>query len=40
MVDEAKLSKPKIQDTADRVASYFVPCILALTVVVFSIGLQ
>lgn len=37
MVDEAKLSKPKIQDTADRVASYFVPCILALTVVVFSI---
>ena len=37
MVDEAKLSKPKVQDTADRVASYFVPCILALTVVVFSI---
>ena len=37
MVDEAKLSKAKIQDTADRVASYFVPCILALTVVVFSI---
>ena len=37
MVDEAKLSKPKVQDTADRVASYFVPFILALTVVVFSI---
>jgi len=37
MVDEAKLSKPKVQATADRVASYFVPCILALTVVVFSI---
>ena len=37
MVDEAKLSKPKVQDTADRVASYFVPCILALTVVVISI---
>lgn len=37
MVDEAKISKPKIQETADRVASYFVPSILALTVVVFSI---
>lgn len=37
LVDEAKLSKPKSQETADRVASYFVPCILALTVVVFSI---
>ena len=37
MVDEAKLSKPKVQQTADRVASYFVPCILALTVVVFLI---
>lgn len=37
MVDEAKLSKPRVQETADRVASYFVPCILALTLVVFSI---
>jgi len=37
MVDGAKLSKPKVQQTADRVASYFVPCILALTVVVFLI---
>ena len=37
MVDEAKLSKPKIQETADRVASYFVPCILAVTVGVFLI---
>ena len=37
MVDEAKLSKPEVQETADRVASYFVPCILALTVIVFSI---
>lgn len=36
MVDKAKLSKPKVQETADRVASYFVPCILALTVIVFS----
>ncbi len=37
MVDQAKLSKSKVQDTADRVASLFVPCILAITVVVFSI---
>lgn len=37
MVDEAKLSRPKVQEIADRMASYFVPCILALTVVVFSI---
>ena len=37
MVDEAKFSKPRVQETADRVASYFVPCILALTAVVFSI---
>ena len=37
MVDEAKLSKPKVQETADRVASYFVPCILIVTITVFSI---
>lgn len=37
MVDEAKLSKPKVQDTADRVASYCVPCVLAVTAIVFSI---
>ena len=37
MVDEAKLSKPKVQETADRVASYFVPSILVITVFVFSI---
>ncbi|KAK3985858.1 E1-E2 ATPase-domain-containing protein [Cladorrhinum sp. PSN332] len=33
MVDEAKLSKPKIQDLADRVASYFVPVVIALTII-------
>ncbi|KAL2173737.1 E1-E2 ATPase-domain-containing protein [Thermothelomyces heterothallicus CBS 202.75] len=33
MVDEAKLSKPKIQDLADRVASYFVPVVVALTII-------
>lgn len=32
MVDEAKLSKPKIQNLADRVASYFVPVVVALTI--------
>ncbi|KAL3480480.1 E1-E2 ATPase-domain-containing protein [Aspergillus californicus] len=37
MVDEAKLSKPKIQDMADRVASYFVPVVVALTIITFAI---
>jgi Cu2+-exporting ATPase len=37
MVDQAKLSKPKIQDIADRVASYFVPVVVVLTVVTFVI---
>jgi len=39
MVEEAKLSKPKVQDMADRVAGYFTPIILALTVLVFIIWL-
>ncbi|ETR99098.1 heavy metal translocatin [Trichoderma reesei RUT C-30] len=37
MVDEAKLSKPKIQAVADRVASYFVPVVVAITIAVFCI---
>jgi heavy metal translocating P-type ATPase len=37
MVDEAKSSKPKIQDIADRVAGSFVPVILAITVLVFIV---
>jgi Cu2+-exporting ATPase len=37
MVDKAKLSKPRIQEIADRVASYFVPLILVITVLVFVI---
>jgi Cu2+-exporting ATPase len=35
MVDEAKLSKPKIQDIADQVASYFVPVVISLTIITF-----
>ncbi|EAU37469.1 hypothetical protein ATEG_02507 [Aspergillus terreus NIH2624] len=37
MVDQAKLSKVKIQDIADRVASYFVPVVVALTIITFVI---
>ncbi|KAH6670797.1 E1-E2 ATPase-domain-containing protein [Halenospora varia] len=37
MVDEAKSSKPRIQEIADRVASYFVPFILVITLIVFVI---
>ncbi|GAB1317121.1 P-type cation-transporting [Madurella fahalii] len=37
MVDEAKLSKPKIQNIADRVASYFVPVIVVLAITTFCI---
>lgn len=35
MVDEAKLSKPVLQDLADRVASYFVPVVVTLTIITF-----
>ncbi|KAK2002771.1 copper-translocating P-type ATPase [Colletotrichum falcatum] len=37
MVDEAKLSKPRIQDMADRVASYFVPVVVAITMITLSV---
>ncbi|KAL2156690.1 hypothetical protein VTH82DRAFT_1435 [Thermothelomyces myriococcoides] len=37
MVDEAKFSKPKIQDLADRVAGYFVPVIVTLTIITLII---
>ncbi|KAL9114290.1 MAG: hypothetical protein Q9227_001712 [Pyrenula ochraceoflavens] len=37
MVDNAKLSKPKIQDLADRAAAYFVPLIVCLTMVTFVV---
>jgi len=35
MVDQAKSSKLKVQESADRVASYFVPVILGVTTIVF-----
>ena len=37
MVDEAKLSKPKIQELADRIATYFVPVVISITTIVFCI---
>ena len=37
MVDEAKFSKPKTQELVDIIASYFVPVILALTIIIFAI---
>lgn len=35
MVDQAKLSKPRIQAIADRVASYFVPFLVVVSVITF-----
>ncbi|XP_044723949.1 e1-E2 ATPase domain-containing protein [Hirsutella rhossiliensis] len=35
MVDEAKLSKPRMQQLADQVASLFVPVVVALAIVTF-----
>jgi Cu2+-exporting ATPase len=37
MVDEAKLSKPKMQELADKVASYFVPVVVMLATITFVI---
>lgn len=37
IVDKARLSKPKLQNVADRVASYFVPVVVALTLLTFVI---
>ncbi len=37
MVDEAKLSKPKLQEIADKVASYFVPVVILLTLITLFI---
>ncbi|KEF51563.1 Cu2+-exporting ATPase [Exophiala aquamarina CBS 119918] len=35
MVDEAKMTKAKAQEIADRIAGYFVPVVCAITVLVF-----
>ncbi|KAK0662647.1 P-type cation-transporting ATPase [Lasiodiplodia hormozganensis] len=37
MVDEAKMSKPKIQDLADKVAGWFVPVVVAITIITFVV---
>lgn len=37
MVDEAKLSKTNIQEIADRVATFFIPTIMVITILVFLI---
>ncbi|OAR02368.1 hypothetical protein LLEC1_05401 [Akanthomyces lecanii] len=37
MVNQAKLSKPKLQNLADQVACYFVPVVVALTMITFVI---
>lgn len=37
MVDEAKLSKPRLQGLADQIASYFVPVVVMLTIITFVI---
>ncbi|PVH78083.1 P-type ATPase-like protein [Cadophora sp. DSE1049] len=37
MVDEAKSSKAKVQEIADRVASYFTPVIIGITALVFVV---
>jgi len=37
LVDEAKTSKPKVQELADQFAKFFVPAILVITVLVFAI---
>jgi Cu2+-exporting ATPase len=37
IVDEAKSSKPRVQEITDRIASYFVSIILIVTVLVFVI---
>ena len=37
MVDQAKFSKPKVQELVDIVASYFVPVILVLCAITFAV---
>ncbi|KAL2064230.1 hypothetical protein VTL71DRAFT_4724 [Oculimacula yallundae] len=37
MVDEAKSSKAKVQEIADRVAGYFTPAVIGITAIVFAV---
>ena len=37
MVDDAKFTKPKAQELADRVAGYFVPVVVGLTIITFAV---
>ncbi|KAJ4482591.1 E1-E2 ATPase-domain-containing protein [Lentinula aciculospora] len=37
MVDEAKLSKPESQEIADRIAGWFVPVVVFLTIITFIV---
>ena len=37
MVDEAKITKPKIQSAADRIAGYVVPVVVILTMITFFV---
>jgi Cu2+-exporting ATPase len=39
LVQNAVAAKPKVQDLADRVASYFIPAVIAVSLVVFAIWL-
>lgn len=40
MVDSAKLSRPKIQELADVVATYFVPLIMSLAIITFIVWIS
>ncbi|OCK91510.1 heavy metal translocatin [Cenococcum geophilum 1.58] len=37
LVEDVELSRPRVQALADRVASYFVPAIIAITLIVFAV---
>lgn len=37
LVEDVELSRPRVQALADRVASYFVPAIIAITLTVFAV---
>ena len=37
LVEDVELSRPRVQALADRLASYFVPAIIAITLIVFAV---